>query len=201
MSSKGNIAVEEHYRILAETVPALVWIADSNNDCNFYNTSWLNYTGLSLEQQIKNGWLESLHPDDKERVLAASIESLASKQPYRISFRLKRSDGAFRWFLMNVVPRFDTSRILKGFICSCTDIQDLKDAETAQNEFINLAGHEIRTPLTILTVSTQMLETLTSKEEQSSYIPELLTTMRGSLKKLDDLLDEFIQQIANKKIE
>jgi len=124
-------ASEAKHRLLAEAVPAMVWSnrADGSND--FFNTRWLEYTGLSVEQSRGQGWSTALHPDDREQALECWGRCLRSGEPYRHEFRVRRADGEYRWCLSQAMPMRDAQgRVLRWF-GTCTDIDDRKRAEDA----------------------------------------------------------------------
>ena len=118
-------ASEELYRILAETIPQIVWTAWPDGWIDYYNARWFEYTGLTLEETQGWGWQPVLHPDDLENCLERWHHSVHTGETYEVEYRLKRvSDGAYRWHLGRAMPVRDASgKILKWF-GTCTDIDD-----------------------------------------------------------------------------
>jgi PAS domain S-box-containing protein len=117
------------FRILAESVPQLVWTCDPDGRCIYFNRRWVEYTGLTLEESYGAGWNKPFHPDDRQAAWQAWNHAVDSGEIYRMESRLRRADGSYRWFLMRGVPsRDETGQILKWF-GTCTDIDDLKRAE------------------------------------------------------------------------
>jgi PAS domain S-box-containing protein len=117
------------FRTLAESMPQIVWVTRSDGWNIYFNQHWMDYTGLSLEQSLGHGWNEPFHPDDRQGAWDAWQHATATQGQYSIESRLRRADGAYRWWLTRGVPlRDDTGAVLK-WIGTCTDIHDLKLAQ------------------------------------------------------------------------
>jgi PAS domain S-box-containing protein len=120
---------QEHYRALAESLPHLVWTCRPDGHCDFLSRQWVDYTGLPAEEQLGYGWAEQLHPDDRARVQAEWAAATVRGDTFDIEFRIRRADGAYRWFKTRAVPLRDASgRIVKWF-GSNTDFDDYKRTE------------------------------------------------------------------------
>ena len=115
--------------VLADAVPAMVWVSDPGALRTYFNKSWLEFTGRTLEQELGNGWTESIHSDDRERCLETYRSSVKRQSAFKIEYRLRRADGQYRWVLSHEEPRFDSDGILEGYIGSCLDIDERKVAE------------------------------------------------------------------------
>ncbi|GHO72300.1 histidine kinase [Ktedonobacter sp. SOSP1-85] len=122
----------EHLRVLAETVPQLVWTARPDGSLEYWSQRWYNYTGASPEQSLGSGWSQFLHPDDYQHTLAIWRHARASGEPYEIEYRFKDGHtGNYRWFLARALPvRDEIGQIVKWFGTS-TDIDDQKRIEEA----------------------------------------------------------------------
>ena len=120
---------EERFRTLADTIPALVWMCDQRNECTYFNRGWLEFTGRELEQELGHGWLESIHPEDRERVDREDSAHFAQRLPVTLEYRLRRHDGIYRWIVDEGVPRYDPDGTFLGYIGACIDIDDRKRAE------------------------------------------------------------------------
>ena len=117
------------FRSLAEAMPQIVWITGPDGGNVYVNQQWMDYTGLSLEESVGDGWTKPFFPEDRERAWGAWQHAMATMGTYSIESRLRRSDGVYRWWLVRGVPVEDgTGTILKWF-GTCTDVHDLKVAE------------------------------------------------------------------------
>ena len=120
---------EARFRNMADTAGIMIWVSGPDKGCTYVNRSWLCFTGMSLEQELGNGWTESIHPDDSARSLDIYMSAFDRKEPFAMEYRLRRSDGEFRWIQEIGAPNFSSTGELMGYIASCIDINDHKHAE------------------------------------------------------------------------
>ena len=125
---------EERFRIVADSAPVAIWMSDTDKLCTFFNKPWLDFTGRTIEQEIGNGWAESVHPDDLQRCLKIYTEAFDARQPFVMQYRLRRHDGEYRWISDNGVPRYDAQQNFGGYIGSCLDVTELINKEQALRE-------------------------------------------------------------------
>ena len=117
---------EERFRTMADHAPVMLWMSDPDSCCMFFNQPWLDFTGRTLEEQLGNGWIESVHPEDLQQCLGAYLSAFKNCHEFRREYRLQRADGEYRWILDTGVPRFTPDGNLAGYIGSCIDITDYK---------------------------------------------------------------------------
>ncbi len=120
---------EHRYRTLADSGPALVWTSGPDKRCYYFNAPWLSFTGRTLEQELGDGWVEGVHPEDRESCVATYTHAFDRREPFRIIYRLRRHDGVYRWIQDDGVPRYDSDGRFLGYIGYCLDITDLKNEE------------------------------------------------------------------------
>lgn len=120
---------EQRFQNLVNSTPLLIWAAGSNGYCNFFNQGWLEFRGRSLAEEIGNGWMEGIHPDDLQLCQDTYFSALNYYSCFEVEYRLKRYDGEFRWILNKGVPRFDRDGNLEGYIGLCFDITKRKQME------------------------------------------------------------------------
>ncbi|SEM64293.1 PAS domain S-box-containing protein [Stigmatella aurantiaca] len=124
----GEGAASETFRLLAETIPQMVWTTRPDGYFDFYNQRWYGYTGLTPGESHGEGWQGPFHPDDLPEALRRWQHSLRTGETYEAEYRCRRRDGVYRWFLGRASPvRDGTGRILRWF-GTCTDIDDQKRA-------------------------------------------------------------------------
>ncbi|MBW4625661.1 MAG: PAS domain S-box protein [Brasilonema octagenarum HA4186-MV1] len=127
---------EQRFRHVTDTAPMMVWMSGTDKLCYYFNKPWLDFTGRTMEQELGNGWTESVHPDDFQRCLEIYTNSFDARQDFQMEYRLRRFDGEYRWILNIGVPRFTSEGEFLGYIGSCVDIEDRKQAE-AQIQQLN----------------------------------------------------------------
>jgi PAS domain S-box-containing protein len=127
---------EDLLRLVVDTIPAMAWSTRPDGVADFLNQRWLDYTGLSLEQFLKEP-TRPIHPEDIPRVVEQWEADAAARRPYECEMRLRRADGEYRWFLVRTVPLLDGQGNVVKWYGTSTDIEDQKRANEAlqQSEF------------------------------------------------------------------
>jgi len=122
---------EERFRLISNSAPVMIWLAGTNRLCTYVNQAWLQFTGRPPEAELGNGWVEGVHSEDLKRCLGTYSQAFDKRQSFEMEYRLRRSDGAYRWILDSGVPRFSPDGSFAGYIGSCLDVTDRKLAEEA----------------------------------------------------------------------
>jgi len=122
---------ERRFRDMADNAPVMIWIAGTDGACEFLNKGWLDFTGRALSQERGNGWLQGVHPDDRQRFMAIYQSSISARCEFEIDYRLRRRDGIYRWILDRGVPRYDDNGEFVGLIGSSIDVTDRRRQESA----------------------------------------------------------------------
>jgi len=120
---------EERFRTVANAAPVMIWMSGTDKLCNFFNKGWLDFTGRTMEQELRNGWAEGVHTDDLEHCLEIYGSSFDARQPFTMEYRLRRNDGEYRWVLDSGIPRFGSDGTFLGYIGSCFDITERRQSE------------------------------------------------------------------------
>ncbi|MGE8163452.1 PAS domain-containing sensor histidine kinase [Paraburkholderia sp. NPDC080076] len=120
---------ETRFRTMLNAAPVMIWMSDTDRLCTFFNKRWLDFTGRTLEQEMGNGWSEGVHPDDFERCLNVYVSSFDARKDFTMEYRLRRRDGVYRWILDTGVPQEDVDGTFLGYVGSCVDISDRRQAE------------------------------------------------------------------------
>ena len=122
-------SAEDKYRVMVDTIPALVWCTLPDGSNEFHNQRWHDYTGLPEGAETGLGWRVAYHPEDSERLLREFQSIAASGAPGEMEARLRRFDGEYRWFLIRAVPFRDEKGTIIYWYGSSTDIEERKRAE------------------------------------------------------------------------
>jgi PAS domain S-box-containing protein len=137
-------ANEVRLRTILNTMPQMVWSTLPDGHHDFYNDRWYEFTGVSRGDGDGDGWLDLVHPDDREGAMQKWLHSLASGEPYETEFRLLRHDGSYRWILGRALPIRDADGAIDRWFGSSTDIDDLKIAEEQLELIAGELAHRIR---------------------------------------------------------
>ena len=193
----------EFYLNILNSAPALIWRSDDEGRCDWFNASWLQFTGRSLDEEMGLGWTRNVHPDDFDRCVQTYTSHFAERKPFEIECRLLRHDGEYRWILDIGVPFRSISGEFGGFIGYCFDItaqlalrDDLASATTraqeasqAKSAFLANMSHEIRTPLNGIMGMLQLLQLAPLEDVQAEYVQTALGSCSRLGRLLSDILD------------
>jgi len=122
---------EQRFRLVADTAPVLMWMSGTDKLCTYFNKPWRDFTGRSVEEELGNGWAESIHPDDLQRRLQTYSQFFDRREQFRMEYRLRRHDGEYRWVLDIGKPRFNQDLSFAGYIGIAVDVTERKRAEEA----------------------------------------------------------------------
>jgi PAS domain S-box-containing protein len=129
---------EARFQAMADTAPVLIWMTGTDGLCNYFNKPWLDFTGRTMEQEVGTGWIEGVHPDDVQVIFDGFLPAFHARKPFRIEYRLRRSDGEYRWLMESGIPRYTGGGEFAGYIGSNIDITELKRAEAERQRLHQL---------------------------------------------------------------
>lgn len=121
----------EEYRLLVEKAPIMIWRANITMECDYFNEIWLAFTGRTMEQETGNGWAEGVHPEDFDKCLTIYTDHFKRREIFEMEYRLRRHDGVYRWIFDRGVPFSDSEGKFQGYIGSCIDVTERKEAREA----------------------------------------------------------------------
>ncbi len=207
---------EAEFRTLAETMPQIVWATRADGGNIYFNQHWMDYTGMTLEESLGDGWNKPFHPEDRQRAWNAWQAAVAGASDYSLECRLRRADGVYRWWWIMGAPfRAADGSVLKWF-GTCTDVHERRQAEekiqrlngeleqrvterTAQlksaNEeleaFSYSVSHDLRAPLRHVVGFVQLL-----RKEAGPSLSEKslrhLETISASANRMGALIDDLL---------
>ncbi|MBT0664106.1 response regulator [Geobacter pelophilus] len=192
-----------YYLTILQRAPALIWRAGTDTLCDWFNESWLLFTGRPIEQELGNGWAEGVHPDDFDHCLKIYLEAFNSREPFEMEYRLRRHDGAFRWLIDFGRPNFSPTGEFLGYIGYCFDIEERKileqelisatvaaeSANRAKSEFLANMSHEIRTPMNAIIGLGHLALQTEMTPKQRDYLTKIHSSAQSLLGIINDILD------------
>ncbi len=197
---------EARFRLLAESIPQLAWMARPDGYIYWYNRRWYDYTGTTPEQMEGWGWQSVHDPRVLPRVVEHWKASLESGEPFDMVFPLRGRDGQFRRFLTRVAPlRDEQGRIVQWFGTN-TDIEDqeqaqqaLQEADRRKDQFLAMLAHELRNPLGPIRNAVQILKLVGAPDETAAQARAMIDRQVSHMARLiDDLLD--VSRISRGKV-
>ncbi|CAN5456405.1 hypothetical protein BH10BAC3_BH10BAC3_39850 [soil metagenome] len=120
------IESEKKFRLLADSMPQHIWTADTEGYLNYFNQSVFDYSGLTPEQVHKDGWLQIVHPDDREQNISKWLTAVKTGKDFLIEHRFRRHDGVYRWQLSRALPQKNQAGKIQMWVGTSTDIEDQK---------------------------------------------------------------------------
>jgi PAS domain S-box-containing protein len=119
---------EARFRLMADHAPVMLWMAGVDAACSFFNQGWLEFAGRPVEKELGVGWAARVHPEDFRHCMPVFLSSFVVHDSFRMEYRLRRADGEYRWILDTGVPRYAPDGSFAGYIGSCIDITEIRDA-------------------------------------------------------------------------
>ena len=187
---------EARFRLLADNISQLAWMANETGWIFWYNKRWYDYTGTTLEQMQGWGWKAVHHPDHIDRVVEKLQRSWDSGEAWEDTFPLRSRQGEYRWFLSRALPIRDRDGVIVRWFGTNTDVtaqleaeQELRMADRKKDEFLATLAHELRNPLAPLRSGLELMEVL---EGQPDKMREVRQTMLRQTEQLVVLVDELL---------
>jgi PAS domain S-box-containing protein len=183
---------EERFRFMAESMPQKIFTARPNGDIDYFNPQWIAFTGLPFEEIRGWGWIQFVHPDDVKENIRCWQHSIETGEPFYIEHRFRGADGVYRWHVSRAIPMRDARGNITMWIGSNTDIDEQKRQEERKDEFISMASHELKTPVTSLKGFAYILQNRLKKrddEESLKFLASINKQLNRLTKLINDLLD------------
>jgi PAS domain S-box-containing protein len=194
---------EERFRSLIEATVAIVWNTRASGEVEDEQPGWSAFTGQTFEQLRGWGWLDAIHPDDRERTARVWSESVRTRSLCQVEYRLRRHDDEYRHMLVRAVPILDKGGGIREWVGVNTDIDAEKRAEAAmrdakeaaesaartKSEFLANMSHEIRTPLNGVIGMVELTLDTEVTPEQREYLGMVKLSADHLLNVINDILD------------
>jgi two-component system NtrC family sensor kinase len=167
-------------RLVADSIPHIVWIATSTGSTEYFNEKGVSYSGRSPESSYGRGkWVGLVHPDDAEEAQAAWAEAVRTQTPYTIDFRLRRADGQYRWHRFRVCPIGGPGHSAQRWIGTATDVEDTKRA-AADLRIAHRTTAEVLTLLETFLSEAPVGFAFVDRELRISRLNETMAAVNGS---------------------
>jgi PAS domain S-box-containing protein len=178
----SQVLTPSEYRALVDHSPVMIWRAGTDTLCNYFNETWLSFTGRTLEQESGEGWAQGVHPEDLKPCVDYYLEHFHRQEGFEMEYRLRRHDGVYRYILDRGTPFFGDDGTFKGFIGSCVDVDDRRRAEAEREHYhqenltsaqnfekwiLAIVSHDIRNPLGVIELSAR---TMLAKADDPSVV-------------------------------
>lgn len=180
------------YKQLADSMPQIVWTAQSDGHIDYYNKKWQEITGIDLMER-SNNWIELLHPDDLSICKETWYHSVNTGDVFEMEarFRTINTKESYRWFLIRALPVQNENGAIQKWFGTCTDIHDYKILQHQKENFLAVASHELKTPVTSIKAYAQVLETICRNKGYKEET-ELLARMNQQITRLTSLVEDLL---------
>jgi PAS domain S-box-containing protein len=176
---------------MMETMPKIAWTNTLTGEVTYFNKHWYTYTGLDEEHSLGWAWGSVIHPDDLDCSVKQYNSIIASDQKGGFETRKQRADGDYRWHLIRMQPVVNDIGEIQLWVGVATDIQELKNLQQQKDDFISIASHELKTPVTSLKVALQLLDRI-KNEPQAATFSKLIMQANKSLDKMGTLIEDLL---------
>ncbi|TDG34856.1 PAS domain S-box protein [Pedobacter changchengzhani] len=190
---KARQVIEEsslEFRQMADSIIQMVWVTDANGMHEYYNKRWYDFTGSDFASSKGEGWDQMFHPDDRENAWKKWNHALETGNPYEVEYRLKNYAGEYIWVLGRAAPFYNSEGELIKWFGTCTDINEQKLLQEQKDDFISIASHELKTPVTTLKASVQLLNRLV--EDPSPKVKYLIDWSNKTIDKVEKLIEDLL---------
>ena len=184
-------ASEKKFRSILDSMPLIAWTSNASGEVDFYNRQWYEYTGLGVEESRTAGWKKVIHPDDRQYNIDIYRSIVESKKSGEFEIRERGADGIYRWHLIRLRPFFTDPGVVNHWIGTATEIDTLKKLQEQKDDFINIASHELKTPLTTLKASLQLLDRM-KHNPLSDKFRHIVDHANKSMYKMSTLVDDLL---------
>ncbi|MCX2477633.1 PAS domain-containing protein [Pedobacter sp. MC2016-15] len=186
-----QIAIRE-LEFLANSVPVVVWTSDPQGQLDYINQRWYEKSPLPVKRALGNGWADTIHPEDEKRAWAAWRECLKTGIPYQIEFRLLDKFGEYRWWMVRAIALKDDNQHIIKWYGSNIDITEQKELEKQKDNFLGVASHELKTPVTSIKAYAQVMEMMFRRAGDTKNA-ELLAKMDNQVNRLSNLIGDLLE--------
>jgi len=197
------------FKTISNASPAALWMTNENEENVFVSDTWLKWTGKDFNEVIQRGWVHSVLEEDKQLVIGRFEECFRQRKYFNSEFRFARADGEVRWALTEGYPFYDYNGAFSGYAGSVTDITEMKKVEQRKDDFIKMASHELKTPITSINGYVQLLLNIYNETDDQalqltkSTVKSSLNTIAKQISKLTRLVSELLDlsKIESGKLE
>lgn len=189
--TKDLIISKEHLRLLTDNIPQMTWTNSPDGKITFYNKRWYSYTGTAPVLGVYESFRFVIHPDDVKLTEEQYYGALKSGEFYEFENRYRSADGSYRWHLNRGIPLFDDDGEILFWVGSATDIEEQKQAMDKKDEFIGIASHELKTPLTSLKAYIQIIN-FYKKDDIPPAIKQYIQKANTAVNKLQHLVNDLL---------
>jgi PAS domain S-box-containing protein len=181
---------EGFLRTITTATPTGLWMSDEEGNITYVNQTWIDWTGIPFEKHLGSDWMNVILEQDLKQVIEKFKASMQARISGEAEFRMKKSDGNIHWYMATGKPQFKDG-VFSGYIGACVDITEQKQVQIQKDNFIAIASHELKTPVTSIKAYSQVLEMIMN-EKGNKHEAAMVTKMDSQLNRLIDLINDLL---------
>lgn len=178
------IESELRFRAVAERAPAMIWSCDQDLNRDYFNKTWLTFTGHTLEEDLGTGWQDGMPAADLFRWQQVAGAAAAQRDPYSVEYRIRRADGALRWVVETGSPRMAADGSFAGYLGSCIDITARKENEEELEAYVRLRTRELQA----------------ANQDLESFSYSVSHDLRGPVRAIQGFTDIALEDLDEKNV-
>jgi PAS domain S-box-containing protein len=182
---------EQLLRSITTAAPTGLWMSDEHGDITYINQTWIDWTGITLENHLGPGWVRAIIPEDRQRASHQFFTDLAGRELFEVEFRISHADGTIHWCIATGRPQYGDDAAFTGYIGAFVDISEQKQLQRQKDDFIGIASHELKTPVTSIKAYTQVLGRMLAKNGETREA-DMIRRMDGQLNRLTSLIGDLL---------
>lgn len=204
---------ETHFRMIADSVPAMLWTTSVDGQRTYLSAEWYKVTGGHAGDDLGEGWTLKIHPDDFQQIGKQFSSSNDQRAPFRLLYRLCCETGDYRWVIDSGIPRFDDQHRFVGFVGCVFDVHErvlaeersraseekLKETDRRKDEFLATLAHELRNPLAPISNAAKILQVTEESGQRQAALSTIDRQLQQLVRLVDDLMD--VSRITRGKVE
>jgi PAS domain S-box-containing protein len=183
---------EELLRAITSAAPTSLWMSDENGAVSYVNQTWTEWTGLSYEESLGDGWVQAILPEDRQMMVDVFRSSRQKRDVLQLEFRMIcKQDDSVHWYISSGNPQFSNGN-LSGYIGAFIDITDQKQVQIQKDNFIAIASHELKTPVTSIKAYVQVLQMMLAdhgNHKEATMVTKMATQVDRLIALINELLD------------
>jgi PAS domain S-box-containing protein len=180
----------KQFEFVTSFMPVQLWTATINGELDYVNQRTIDFFGTARENITGPAWILHVHPDDRDNCIDTWTHSLQTGNLYQFEFRLRDKNGEYKWHLARALPFINDGKIVKWFGTN-TDIDEQKQLQRQKDDFLGIASHELKTPVTSIKAYAQVLGAMLTKEGETKKA-EMVTRMDAQVNRLTNLIGDLL---------
>jgi PAS domain S-box-containing protein len=186
---------EQHFRTLANGGATLIWTTDLDKSCNYFNEPWLRFTGRTLEQEVGNGWVTGVHPEDRDHCMNTFVSSFDQRRSFSMEYRLHHADGTYHWIRDDGNPRYDSEGQFIGYIGFCVDITAQKETAAELERYRHHLESIVEERTSAMMIAKDAAEA--ANRAKSSFLANMSHELRTPMNAIMGMTDLVIRRITD----